>query len=199
MTKSERTKEFIVEKAAPIFNTKGYAGTSLADLITATGLTKGALYGNFENKDAIAIAVYEHNIKMARQRLDEYVNAQTTPTAKLLAITEYYRNNWKKIQERGGCPYLNASVEADDNVPFLKSHVRASIVGWAARIAAIIDDGKKSGEFNLDISSDQYAYTIITLIEGSIMLFKIASDPGHLYAGLDRIVKIINEEICKTI
>ena len=41
MTKAEQTKAFIIERVAPIFNTKGYQGTSLADMTKATGLTKG--------------------------------------------------------------------------------------------------------------------------------------------------------------
>ena len=55
MTKSERTRLFIVEKTAPLFNTKGFDGTTLSDLSEATGLTKGALYGNFADKDEIAV------------------------------------------------------------------------------------------------------------------------------------------------
>ena len=44
MGKAERTKIFIAEKTAPLFNQKGYAGTSLNDMTDATGLTKGAIY-----------------------------------------------------------------------------------------------------------------------------------------------------------
>ena len=47
ISKSDRTKQFIVEKTAPVFNEKGYAGTSLTDLTNATRLTKGSIYGNF--------------------------------------------------------------------------------------------------------------------------------------------------------
>lgn len=43
MTKAEKTRNFIVEKTAPIFNMKGYAGTSLNDITAATGLTKGSI------------------------------------------------------------------------------------------------------------------------------------------------------------
>ncbi len=47
MTKAEKTKQFILEKAAVLFNQNGYAGTSMDDIMKATGLSKGALYGNF--------------------------------------------------------------------------------------------------------------------------------------------------------
>ena len=50
---SEQTRQRIIEAAAQLFVRKGFYGTSIADLAQATGLTKGALYHHFENKDAI--------------------------------------------------------------------------------------------------------------------------------------------------
>ncbi|HKC68696.1 MAG TPA: TetR family transcriptional regulator, partial [Bacteroidia bacterium] len=88
MSKAEKTREFIIEKAAPIFNTKGYAGASLNDIIDATGLTKGSIYGNFENKDEVAIAVYQYNVKGFQKRIGEYINAKKTATEKITAIAE---------------------------------------------------------------------------------------------------------------
>lgn len=195
MSKAEKTREYIIEKAAPIFNMKGYAGTSLSDLIEATGLTKGSIYGNFENKDEVAIAVYEYSIKMLYGRLSEGINAASTATGKLMAITAYYRNNWKSIFTRGGCPIQNASIEADDNLPFLKKHVQTSMKNWAKQISAIIEQGQKEGEFKPSIDATQYAYIIITLLEGGIMLGKITNTQTHLFAALDRIEKIIETEI----
>ena len=63
MNKAEKTKSFIIEKTATLFNTKGFAGTSLNDITEATGLTKGSVYGNFKNKDEVALAVFEFNTK----------------------------------------------------------------------------------------------------------------------------------------
>ncbi|MDP1746602.1 MAG: TetR/AcrR family transcriptional regulator [Bacteroidota bacterium] len=197
MSKAERTREYIIEKAAPIFNRKGYAGTSLTDLIEATGLTKGSIYGNFENKDEIAIAVYEYSVKAIGKKLDDLINAKQTASDKLTAFTEYHRINWKKTFERGGCPILNAAVEADDNLPFLKNNVQGSIKKLVLKVSRIIEEGKKNGEFKKNINATDYAYTTIIILEGGIMLSKIENNPKHLFAGLDRIIKIINEEIKK--
>lgn len=195
MSKAEKTREYIIEKAAPIFNTKGYAGTSLSDLIEATGLTKGSIYGNFENKDEVAIAVYDYNIRTLYGRLEEAVNKQQTASGKLAAILSYYRTNWKKIFERGGCPILNASVEADDNLPFLKKHVQASMKNWASLFSSIIENGIQTKEFRSSVSPTDYAYTIIMLLEGGIMLAKITNNQNHLFAALDRAMLIIETEI----
>ena len=50
MTKGERTRRKIVADAAPVFNTRGYEGSSLNDLMSATGLKKGGIYRHFASK-----------------------------------------------------------------------------------------------------------------------------------------------------
>jgi len=64
LTKAELTTQYIIETVAPIFNKNGYAATSMSDLTKATGLTKGAIYGNFKNKEDLAIASFKHNVKV---------------------------------------------------------------------------------------------------------------------------------------
>jgi AcrR family transcriptional regulator len=197
MSKAEKTKEFIIEKSAPIFNRKGYAGTSLSDIIEATGLTKGSIYGNFENKDEVAIAVYKHNIQALEKRLADAMGDKKSASEKLIAFTEYYRTNWKKMFERGGCPIQNASIEADDNLSFLKKHVQHSIKNWVNTITRVIEEGQKSGEFKKNINAEEFAYAIITILEGGIMLSKIMNNQNLLFSALDRIVPIIHHDLKK--
>jgi TetR/AcrR family transcriptional repressor of nem operon len=197
MSKAEKTREYIIEKAAPIFNMKGYAGTSLQDLTEATGLTKGSIYGNFKNKDEVAVAVYEYSIRMLDQRITAFLESRHSMTAKLVGITEYYRLNWRQIFEKGGCPVQNASVEADDNLSVLKKPVQNSIKNWAKGITLVIEKGQRKGEFKKSIDAEEYAYAIITLLEGGIMLAKIMNNQKLLFNALDRIVDVIHQEIKK--
>jgi len=63
LTKSDRTRQLIVEKAAHLFNVKGYAATSMSDIIEATGLAKGGIYGHFKSKEAIASEAFDYASK----------------------------------------------------------------------------------------------------------------------------------------
>ena len=65
--KSDLTRQFIIEKSAPIFNTKGYSATSMNDILQATGLTKGGVYGNFESKDQIAVEAFDLSIGKVKE------------------------------------------------------------------------------------------------------------------------------------
>ena len=197
MSKAEITKAYIIEKSAPIFNMKGFAGTSLNDITEATGLTKGAIYGNFEDKNEIALAVYNYNVGNMKKRMNEALNSKERAYDKLFAYTDYYRRTWEKVFERGGCPVLNTSVEADDNLPFLKKSVQNTIKGWVKSITDIIELGKEQNQIKKDINSAKYATTIITLIEGGIMMAKINNSHELLFHALDRIEMIIKTELKK--
>ncbi|RKM92681.1 TetR/AcrR family transcriptional regulator, partial [Aquimarina sp. AD10] len=63
MIRSEKTRQLIIKKTASIFNKKGYTGTYLSDLTNATGLTKGSIYGNFKDKNEVALEAFRYNYK----------------------------------------------------------------------------------------------------------------------------------------
>ncbi len=60
MTKGEQTRRQIVQKAAPLFNRKGYEGTSLSDLMNVTGLQKGDIYRHFSSKEELATEAFDY-------------------------------------------------------------------------------------------------------------------------------------------
>jgi len=88
MSKAEKTRQFIIEKTAPIFNKKGYAATSLADITEATGLTKGSIYGNFENKEEVVIEALRYNVSKRSGGLDEVISVSQNPLDGLIGMLE---------------------------------------------------------------------------------------------------------------
>ena len=60
--KGEQTRERILAAAEPLVLESGFAGTSLDDVLTATGLTKGAFFHHFKGKDDLARALVERYV-----------------------------------------------------------------------------------------------------------------------------------------
>lgn len=197
MSKAEKTRQFIIESTAELFNKKGYAGTSLAHISEATGLTKGSIYGNFANKDEVAKEVFLYNAKRLSSAIENQLSATMTTREKLIAFLDYYRNSWEHNFFRGGCPMMNTAIESDDTMPFLKTEVATSFANWSTKITGILEDGKSKNEIINSINASEYAYLFIMLIEGGILLSKTTNHPNHLYQALDRIIKIIDAELIK--
>ncbi len=195
MTKGERTRQLIIEKAAPLFNKNGYAGTSLSDIMKATGLAKGGVYGNFKNKDEIAAMTFEYAYSKVKTAILMKLSGATTSLEKLQGILQFYRNYLINPPIEGGCPLLNTSVEADDSFPFLKTRARAAQNEMLNSLTQVFQSGKKYGEFKADIQPQREAEMMYALIEGGIVMSKINDNPGILNRILDRIHEHIENNL----
>lgn len=170
MSKAERTKEFIVEKTAPIFNTKGFAGTSLSDMTEATGLTKGSIYGNFSNKDEVALASFDYNLRKLRAYVYAEENKATTIKEKLMVRTRIFGDVRPIAYPIGGCPIINTGTEADDTHPALKARVADAIETWKERTVSMIEEGIRNKEISPDTNAEQAALTLMSMIQGAILI-----------------------------
>lgn len=179
-SKAERTKNFIIEKTAEIFNKKGYAATSMSDLTEATGLTKGSIYGNFENKEEVALAAFEYNYARVFNKVKAELNKAETFYEKLMVYGRVYKDIIGTVGNRGGCPILNTAVDADDtNVPLQLSAAKA-VFSWKKNLTSIIEGGMGTGEFRQGLEAERIAVSIIALIEGGVMISKVTNDNSNM-------------------
>lgn len=194
MSKAEKTKQFIIEKTAPLFNTKGYSGTSMSDITTATNLTKGSIYGNFENKDEVAIAAFKFNVKKLHDVLSREIEKQRTFKEKLLVYPRLYSNYAELEVTIGGCPVLNTAIESDDTHPVLKKYAEKTLLYWKEKLVYLIEQGIAAGEFRAQsIDSEKTALTIIAIIEGGIMISKLTGNGKDLSTIMLSLYKIIED------
>jgi len=195
MSKADLTRQLIIEKTATIFNKKGFAGTSLSDITNATGLTKGSIYGNFENKEEVALAVFKHNAGELWKKKENWISGHSDAKSKLTALIDFYRKNWKELFENGGCPVMNAATDADDVMPLMKERVKKTVENWVNNVAKILQEGIEQNTFKPTINTVEYSRLFIMMIEGGILLSKITDKPDSLYLVLDRVEKIVANEI----
>ena len=189
MSKAEKTRQFIVERTAPIFNKKGYAGTSISDMTEATGLTKGSIYGNFANKDEVALAAFDHNVKKVIAMVRAEMEKKKTVREKLLVYVDVY-NNPHGFPE-GGCPILNTAVESDDTHEALKKKVMDVILSWKDLIISLLQQGTVNKEFREITDPEQTALSIIATIEGGIMIARVTGRPHYRKQVLEQVGKMI--------
>lgn len=191
-SKSERTRRFIIETTAGIFNTKGYEGTSMSDLTEVTGLTKGSIYGNFENKEEVALAAFDHNLETLRRIILQRVTNAVSYRAKLMVYAQVYHNYMNAPFPEGGCPILNTAVEADDANNLLKDKAAKAVLRWHKSIINLIQGGIAAGEFKPGIDAGNVALSIIALIEGGIMIARVTDQPNNLHEVLKTVATIVD-------
>ena len=176
MRNPEFTRQLIVEKATSLFNTQGYRATSISDITRATGITKGAIYGNFKNKDEVAEASFEYAVEVVMQALGARIKAAPTAPLKLKTILNYYQEYIKNPPIEGGCPIINTSIEADDNYPQLRSRAIRSVAILKDSIRRIIQRGVSEGQLKQDTPVEQFGLLLYASIQGAVMLSRVEGD-----------------------
>jgi AcrR family transcriptional regulator len=196
VTKAEQTRQYIIEKTAPLFNKKGFDGTSLSDLTEATGLTKGALYGNFRDKEEIGDAAFRYSINKVRSIIRSKVDAAKTCKDQLLAVIEFYADYVFDPPVPGGCPILNTAVEADDHHTSMRKVVTQELLNTVNFIADLFVKGIASGEFRKDINPRELAYSFFCAIEGALMFSRVERSREPMDIIVDHCKKVL-EQISK--
>jgi AcrR family transcriptional regulator len=194
-TKAALTTQFIIETAAPIFNKHGYAATSMSTLTKVTGLTKGAIYGNFENKEDLAIKCFNYNIKRIFNNLMSGVDAVEAAPEKLLAISDFYKKYYKYSEQFGGCPILNVGVDSNNQNTALITHVRKMIKRFHVYIADIVDLGKQQGTIKPDVDAMEWSYRIDSMIQGAVFMTHTMDDNRYIVDVMNQVDEIIENEL----
>lgn len=191
MSKADRTKQYIIEKTACIFNTKGYAGTSINDLIEATGLTKGSIYGNFENKDQVALAAFDYNFERLVNYMRSIMDTRLTVIEKLLVYPETYRNFLTNPILISGCPVTNTSTEADDTHPLLAAKVESAYNFWKNALENHLNNGINNGEIKADVNISEFISVFISIIQGGILQAKVTRKMASMNLSMDYLERYI--------
>lgn len=193
ISKAEKTRLQIIEKSAVLFNQKGFAGTSMGDIMDATGLSKGALYGHFNSKDEIAIASFQHAVKKVAVSVGQRTRVIDNTLDKLKAVVYFYKERILDPPVEGGCPIQNTSVDVDDNNPKLRAKVIAALDDWRDRIVHTINKGIKRGEISPKVVAKEFAIRFIGTLEGGILLAQLYKDVWYFDVLAKQLLQMIEE------
>ena len=193
--KAERTTQFIIETVAPIFNKHGYIGTSMSQLTQATGLTKGAIYGNFENKLALALAAFEYNSQLLLSDLDRVINDDPKAVNQLFGLLHFYRHYDAFTMPMGGCPLVNVGVDAQNNNSELAKAAKQTVKEIETRIAGILDRGVKGNEFHIPLPPLQFAKQFFTILQGGVVMATLTRDRKYLINTVSYLEHLTKKEL----
>lgn len=195
MSKAQETKARIIHQAAELFNLKGYAGSSIADIMLATGLKKGGIYNHFKSKDELALAAFDHAVDLLSKRVWSGVKTKRNAIDRLEVLVSSYLIYINDPPIIGGCPILNTAIETDDTDSPLRDRALAAMNSSRSLIVRIIETGIKKGEVCSSVEPDLVATIIFSTLEGAIMMSKLERNPIHLKRAITHLQSYIQTSL----
>lgn len=183
-TKGDQTKNRILTEAARLIQCKGFAATSVSDLLAATGLRKGSLYFHFTGKEEIGLEV----LRQARERFMAFLDSALTGDTPGDCLDHFFRLALEIHRQSGfvgGCLFGNAALEASDTAPAVASLVADVFTDWVAKLQRQIVLAQEVGQIRNDLPSEHLAELVVAVLEGGIMQSRLHKDEGPLARCLD--------------
>lgn len=134
------TRRSLLETAACLFHERGFAGTSISDIGNASGLTSGAIYFHFSNKDALARAIVEAHFATWPVLIERHTGAGVPAVVGLVRLSfDVARAFRDDPLVRGGARLWSERYGIDATLP-------APFVGWIAAVRALLERAREEGE-----------------------------------------------------
>lgn len=194
MPKGQKTRERIVAQAASLFNQHGFEGSSMSELMEATGLEKGGIYRHFSSKEELAAEAFDYAWKATLDIRMHDLDRVPNSIDKLKQFVANFADR-PRSSVPGGCPLLNTAIDADDGNPVLRNRALKGLHDWRDRLGSIISTGIKRREIRRGVDSKKLATLIISSLEGALMIARLERDREALVAARSHLESYLETEV----
>jgi AcrR family transcriptional regulator len=183
----ERTRQRLLQAAFLEVYKSGFQSADLEAILGKAGVTKGALYHHFENKEALGFAVVEEVISsMTREKWLQPLENADNPIDTLIGI---FKSD--ELTVRDGCPLNNLAQEMSAIHEGFRKRLAKVFSDWQTGIASALRTGQKAKLVRSDIDVEETATFLVALYEGYISLAKSSQDPKLLASGQKSLIRYL--------
>jgi TetR/AcrR family transcriptional regulator, transcriptional repressor for nem operon len=183
---SQRTRGLLLQAAFEEMYRAGFRSADLDAILAAAGVTKGALYYHFENKEALGYAVVDEIIASnLHQKWVQPLRNAKNPIDVLVRIIQ--SESLKREDVQRGCPLLNLSQEMSGLDEGFRRRTARVYKDWHDAMAEALREGQKRRIVRSDINPKETATFLIAAWEGYVVLGKNSQDPRTMQSGQRRV------------
>ncbi|MFK0692017.1 TetR/AcrR family transcriptional regulator [Mesorhizobium sp. IMUNJ 23033] len=185
------TRTRMIEATAQLIGQRGYHGTSLNDILSASGAPRGSLYFHFPGgKDQLVIEVTRDSIAKVTERLGEDLAAETSPA---VAVHHIYQSVARMLEDNEftlGCPIAPLVLDSPANVPELAELCRSAFEQWIGLLRqAFVRAGVPERR------AHALALLVESSLEGLMVIARATRDRAPLLAVADEVAALVESAV----
>jgi AcrR family transcriptional regulator len=186
----ERTREALLQAAFGEIYRSGFRGSDVETILGSAGVTKGAMYHHFDNKEALGYAVVDEVVAgIMREKWQSPLQNARDPLDALIGVVR--STSLRPEHVCGGCPLNNLSQEMSPLDEGFRKRTAKVFNEWHGAVAAALRSGKRRGTVRKDVNADEAATFLIAAYEGYMSLAENSQDARGLRAGQKALVRYL--------
>jgi AcrR family transcriptional regulator len=180
------TRDKLLHAAFDEIYRRGFQAASLDTILAHAGLTKGALYHHFSDKDSLGYAVVDEVIR--GHLLKRWGVLEPLTGDPVTALQRTLRLRSAGLTERElelGCPLNNLAQEMSPLDQRFRRAIATTFATWTDAVTRALERGQAEGSVRADVDAPKVAAFVVASIEGSFGLAKSARSASMLRSNLE--------------
>jgi AcrR family transcriptional regulator len=154
-----------MDSAELLFSTKGFNGTSMNDIVKASGFSKGAIYGHFESKERLFLSLWERMTLVGIDQARQMFSPDETAVDKLLKVAEITMASSCDCPPEVGRMQLEFMVAAS-RMKSLEPDMQKRYETIRTFLREIFEEGVENGEFKEGLDSEALTSILFAALDG---------------------------------
>jgi len=150
-----------------LFWERGFAGTSVDDVVQATGVSRSSLYNAFPDKGALFLAALGHYLEtVTRSKLERLARGERAAPAIKGFLMDVAGERTPANSPAHGCLLTNTAVEIGTGQEQVAECVRSAFARLERALAARLEQAREQGDLSADTDPSQFARQLVALVQG---------------------------------
>ncbi|TQV89822.1 TetR/AcrR family transcriptional regulator [Aliikangiella coralliicola] len=188
----QQTRQQILEVTADLLHRHGYKGLRVDEVVEKTGLTKGAIYHHFPNKQALGYAVVDELLhKVFLEHWNKLLETEATPLEIISLSFECPDGEMSEDNLEIGCPLTNLGQEMSYDDEGFRFRINSVFDNWSNQIADLLRKGIEDGSVKPDVNPIKTARFLVSSFQGIQCNSKCTKDLERYHENVDYLRSII--------
>lgn len=180
-----------LDKAIPVFCSRGYHGTSINDLAEGMQLTVGSIYKAFKDKRGVFLAVLDRQSSQRGIELNQVLAGAHSGRDKVQTALTFYAELSHGSRGREGCLVVSTAVELAALDVEIGARAAAAMQGREALMNQLIRQGKSDGSIPSHVDSAATGRLLLCLLQGLRVVGKTGKTRKEMLALVDAAMKVL--------
>lgn len=167
----------VIEVAATLFLEKGFAYTSMDELVRVSKVSKSNVYYHFADKEELLAGVVDYWIETYERAIDQILSQnQLSVEDRVQMFLQHLSEGVQSREYKGSCPFITLYIQSPAQATHIKEKIGLFFTGLQTKISLLLQQGAEKGEFRETIYIDEVAALFITNLEGALFLSETLKD-----------------------
>ncbi|MBX9588062.1 MAG: TetR/AcrR family transcriptional regulator [Hyphomonadaceae bacterium] len=172
-------RDNLLRRATALFWERGFAGTSVDDVVQATGVSRSSLYTVFPDKTALFLAALEHYLDtVTRAKLERLAQGGRAALAIKRFLLDVADERPSAYAPAHGCLLTNTAVEVGAGEEEIAELVRKAFARLERALTVRLEEARQQGDLSVGTEPKRFARQLVALVQGLRVMTRLGTEPG---------------------